>query len=333
MNGQTIVFTSINLKYLANAQILADSVKSHHKDWRFVLLINDIPENELKLTSRSIDEVVYAHQLPIPQFHKWVLQYTVVELCTATKGVMALSLLSRKNCSKVVYLDPDTVVFSPLDDLDVYFKTSHVLLTPHLTDPEPTDYGIWSHEMAALKHGTFNLGFFSILNSVEGKLFLNWWASRLLKYSHIDFNAGLFTDQKWANLAPYLFEGIKVITDRAYNAATWNITNRRVARAAGGEWLINGHPLRFYHFSGFGSDFSWALKELAAFADPDDLVIDLWKWYQSKYLDEQRKLTPHDWAYDKYSDGVRITKEDRKWFSSPSSTINSSFPLCTSEFT
>ena len=51
-------------------------------------------------------------------------------------------------------------------------------------------------------HGVFNLGFVGVRNCSEGRRFARWWAQRLLKYCHDDLPAGLFTDQKWVNLAP-----------------------------------------------------------------------------------------------------------------------------------
>jgi hypothetical protein len=180
-----------------------------------------------------------------------------------------------------------------------------------LTDPEVTPYGVWSHEMAALKHGTFNLGFYAVANRPRGQACLRWFAERTLHQSTIDFENGIFTDQKWANLIPYLFDGVRVLRDRRFNAATWNMTNRSISRSATGDWLVNGEPLRFYHFSGFGNNFYWADLELEAFAEPDSDVTRLWRWYKEQYQANQLpSAAPWQWGF--FDNGVPIQPRERR---------------------
>jgi hypothetical protein len=164
--------------------------------------------------------------------------------------------------------------------------------------------------MAALKHGTLNLGFYAVAGRPAGREYLRWWADRCFRFSRIDFQAGLFTDQKWCNLAPYLFDDIHVLTDRTYNVATWNITNRTMTRE-GGEWLVNGRPLRFYHFSGFGNDFHWADRELRMFAPPGSALVDLWSWYKAELAASRLEDTP-PWHWGRFEHGLPVQPAHRK---------------------
>jgi hypothetical protein len=302
-------FTSATASYLPNARILAKSVKRWHPEWRMVLLLSDESPAEVVWDDEPFDEVFFSDRLPIPHFDRWAYRYSVVELCTAVKGPMSRHLIER-GASAVVYLDPDTVVFSRLEEMEELLKHKSALFTPHLTDPETEPYAIWSHEMAALKHGTFNLGFFAFSASEGGRRCLDWWADRVRDYSFIDFDAGLFTDQKWANLLPYLFDGVEVMRHRTYNVATWNITNRLVHRSPTG-WTVNGEPLRFYHFSGFGHDFAWADGELKAFADRGDETAKLWDWYKRQYGENGLKERA-TWAWGAYANGLPIPTAHRR---------------------
>jgi len=307
----TCVYTSATASYLPNARILAKSIAEIHPDWRFVLLFNDITPPEVNWSREIFHDVYFSHWLPIPDFKRWAFDRNVVEFCTGTKGLMAQHLFRRFDAEFAIYLDPDTVVFSPLTELVDLLDDHSVILTPHLTDPETGAEAVESHEVAALKHGTFNLGFFAIANNNQGHAYLNWWAARVRDYSYIDFQRGIFTDQKWANLAPYMFDGIHVLCDKAYNVATWNIKNRRVRKSSLGEWTVNGNPLRFYHFSGFGNNFDWADQELARFDEPNSDLRSLWQLYKSLYK-ANSSTRSRPWHWGNFANGLPITAADRK---------------------
>lgn len=305
------VYTSINGAYLANARILAKSVKKIHPEWKFVLLFNDIESDYINWRKEPFDEVLYAHHLPVENFRNWFFKYTVVELCTAVKGIAAQYLFDKRGADKVIYLDPDTVVFSDMSQIVDLLEEYSAILTPHLTDAEEEMEGIFSHEMAALKHGTFNLGFYAFNKSKESREFLDWWANRIERFSYADFNKGLFTDQKWCNLAPYLFENILVLKDRSYNVATWNIKNRNITQSPDGSWLVNNKPLHFYHFSGFGKNFHWADKELELFSKEGDQVRSIWDWYK-KAFKQHALIKPLNWHWGVYENGETIQAVHRR---------------------
>jgi hypothetical protein len=305
----TVAFTSVTGSYLSNARILARSVKRHHPRWRMVLLLNDLTPPEVRWAAEPFDDVFFAHWLPIPDFPRWAFDHDAVEFCTATKGCMTEVLFDDFGADRVVYLDPDTVVFAELAEVERRLDAHAVVLTPHLTDREAIEGAIESHEVAALKHGTFNLGFFAIANRPSGREYLRWWTKRCLRYSKIDFQAGLFTDQKWANLAPYLFDDIDVLAERAYNVATWNMTNRVLTRD-GDAWLVNGEPLRFYHFSGFGNDFFWADRELRMFADAGSALVDLWTWYKEQWGANRLGNVP-PWRWGHFEHGLPVLRAHR----------------------
>lgn len=308
------VFTSLTTSYIPNGRILVKSIKKIHPNWDFYLLFNDHTPPKIKWENEPFDNVVFSDWLDIPlPFYHWACGYSVVEYCTATKGLMSLYLIKKLNYDVVVYLDPDTMVFSPLTEVIelIEKKGIDVILTPHLTDREYDDYSIWSHEMAALKHGTFNLGFFVIANRQNGLEYLNWWSERLVKYSNIDFDKGLFTDQKWCNIAPYIFDKVYVLCNRAYNVATWNMRNRKITRNNNGQWLVNDQPLRFYHFSGFGHDFHWANSELKELISEDDYLHELWNFYKSEYVNNRLTFESPDWIWGIDNFGNQLSKKMR----------------------
>lgn len=308
-------FTSLTSSYLPNGRIIAKSFKKFHPNMDFVLLFNDRTPSFIDWDQEPFDYVVFSEWLKTGRpWHRWAYGYSVIEHCTATKGLAAEYLMDVMGYDLVVYLDPDCQVFSRLDEIFDLIDSgdADVILTPHITDHESTPYGIWSHEIAALKHGTFNLGFFVVANRPDGRKYLNWWAQRLVDYSHIDFVTGTFTDQKWANLAPYIFDKVTVLTDRSYNVATWNLTGRKLTKSKGRGWLINDRPLRFYHFSGFGHDFAWADSELANFARDEPDLVALWDEYKNVYNQNRLTQPAPAWHWGIYKSGAPISQRERK---------------------
>ena len=309
------IFTSATESYLPNARILAKSVKANIDGSHFILLFNDIESEYIDWDNEPFDEVYHVHKIGLHDFYNLSARYSVIEFCTAVKGYFARYILNEYTADTVTYLDPDCEVFGTLDSLFEVHENYDLVLTPHITDLNDNNEGIESHEIAALKHGTFNLGFFSVKNTRNGREFLDWWSDRLIEYSDIDFQKGLFTDQKWCNLAPYLFKGVYALLDRAYNTATWNMNGRFIAKSAKQEWLVNGKPLQFYHFSGFGYDFGWADRELGIFSNGDS-TKELWDCYKEKYAENSVHNSDCNWHWGEYSSGISISQEDRIHFKS-----------------
>ncbi len=271
-------FTSITSNYLPKARVLAASVKRNHPSAGFHLILSDTPPEGFDATAEPFDSVLLIEDLPIPALKPWIFKHSLVELCTAVKGVAAQEIVRRSGAAQVFYFDPDMVLFSGLDRLSEILADHSVALTPHLTAPETTQQGILDNEISALKHGVYNLGFVGInAASTEGRRFLDWWAARLLEFCYDDIPGGLFTDQRWVDLAPGFFDGIAILHDPQYNLATWNLSHRVATGSLTSGILVNGQPLSFYHFSGFDAGAQEAM--LKRYGQSSPVLFDLREWY------------------------------------------------------
>ena len=145
-------------------QVLAKSVKQHCKDSFFSLVVSDILPDNFQLDEEPFDEVVYAEDLhvPVDNIKWWIFTHTVVEICTAVKGQALVNFLNKGISDKVVYLDPDIVVYDDLKELENLLNEHDVILTPHLTAPEKETRGILDNELCALMHGVYNLSLIHI---------------------------------------------------------------------------------------------------------------------------------------------------------------------------
>lgn len=304
-------YTSINNNYLAKARVLAKSVKQYCKDAKFSLVLSDRMLEDIDWSKEPFDEIITVDQLGIPVKHlsQWIYIHTVVELCTAVKGQALVNFL-EKGSDKVVYLDPDIAVFDDLHEMEQLLDQYDVLLTPHQTIPESTERDIINNEICSLKHGIYNFGFYAVRNSPNGLKFARWWRDRLVKFCYDDIPNGLFTDQRWGDLAPAMFEGIHILRDPGYNVSTWNITTRTVTKEKDGRYFVNDMPLKFYHFSGFDSGNQEIMLNLQGKGNPN--LYELREWY-IKRQDEEGQQTYYTIPsiYNFYDNGEKIAKEER----------------------
>jgi hypothetical protein len=213
------VYTSFNLFYADRALVLLDSLRAFHPSWTVVAILVEpaIPEGPWCEALDGFDEVILARSLfPGEDFDTWIYQHDVVEACTAVKG-QALEALLARGGDAVIYLDPDTQLQAPLTTVLTSLPKHSALLTPHLLTPATSSAAIWDGEIGSLKHGVFNLGFLAVRNCPEGQQLAQWWAERLKMACWDNPEMGLFTDQRWMDLAPAMFPNIGILHDPGTN--------------------------------------------------------------------------------------------------------------------
>jgi glycosyltransferase involved in cell wall biosynthesis len=250
----TAVFSIVSPNYWHYARVLMDSAQRHHPEWdRFVLLIGETPatgHDDEPFTTVPLDA------LPLPNPRQFCFRYTLLELNTAVKPWMFEYLFGR-GYDRVIYLDPDTFVYSPLVELDAVPPETFLTLTPHLTgsiagDDHPS-------ERTILLAGAYNLGFLAVSRRPSLARFLKWWQEKLEFQCVVETARGLFVDQKWMDLAPGLFPDVAILRHEGYNVAYWNLGQRTVT-SEGSTAAVNGQPLRFFHFSGLDPAFPYMVS-------------------------------------------------------------------------
>jgi len=303
-------FTSITTNYLPKARVLARSVKRHNPGAVFHVVLSDEPPKSFTLDSEPFDSLLTVQELDIPDLDSWIFRHSVVELCTAVKGAAFLKLFATTNAEKLIYFDPDIAVLHPLHDLESILDSASIVLTPHQVQPDSEMEAIMDNEVCSLRHGVYNLGFLAVRNSEEGLRMLHWWRDRLLELCYDDIPGGLFTDQRWMDLAPAFFNDIHILRDKTYNVATWNLTHRHVSQESGAGPCIDGRPLKFYHFSGFDSGAQEIM--LKKYGRDNQVLFDLRRWYAEQLLQEgQESLGSTPCTYAFFSNGEPISAAQR----------------------
>src|SRR5438552_2064731 len=133
-------FTSINANYLAKAKVLVRTLRQHHPDARFTLVLCERTREPYEEHLGAFDRVLLPADLDIPaeSLAGWLFSHSVVETCTGVKPFAFRRLLELTGTDKIIYLDPDVVVLAPLTPEVAALDEHDILLTPHILDPDPT---------------------------------------------------------------------------------------------------------------------------------------------------------------------------------------------------
>jgi hypothetical protein len=305
-------FTSFTFSYLPRALILAHTLRSVHPDWILWAVVPDVMPNGQDFgLSREFDHVVYANDLALPRFRNWMFKHDIVEASTAVKGEMLRHVLAQ-GADKVIYLDPDIAVFSSLHGVVQRLDTHSIILTPHQVSPNDTEGLVRDNELTSLKYGIYNLGFAAVRADATGRQFADWWARQLYFACYDDVPNGFFTDQKWCDLVPCLFDRVYIERDPGYNVASWNLSTRRVTITTQGDILVNGSPLKFFHFTKINTAGDIMIEKNSR---DNSEVMEVWNWYKRTLRDGAIPEIPNGyWHYARFDNGVKISKAARILF-------------------
>ncbi|MDP3856100.1 hypothetical protein [Phenylobacterium sp.] len=248
-----VIFTIVSRNYAAQAASLMESLAAAEPRAARVVVTTDGP---IAFADPNI-RVIEATTL-VPDYALMCAYYDALELNTAVKPHAFRALLAEPGVTSGAYLDPDIWVYRPLDEVREGLARAPLALTPHTTRPlsgeaNPNDHVI-------LTSGAYNLGFMAARAEPQINALLAWWAEKCRFDCRVDFAAGLFTDQRWMDLAPGFVSDLALLRTPALNLAYWNLEGRDLART-GDVWTIDGQALGFFHFSGFDPAFPGLLSK------------------------------------------------------------------------
>jgi hypothetical protein len=306
------VFTVCNIAYLPKALVLADSLREHNQIRLNVILFDN--KQDLNLPSESVD-ITWVEDLGVPEWKQLAFIYDIIEFSTSLKPFIALKLL--ETYKKVIFLDPDTAVYSSLAPIEQDLDTHPVVLTPHYTKPQPDSEE--ESDLAMMRFGSFNLGFFAVRQGTEATYFLSWWHKRCIDFCFMESQFGLSTDQKWISIAPCFFDFLKISFNPGYNAAPWNTFERELTGKDSQHYMINhDHPLVFFHFSNFDhADPQYLNKRASCETGKQyDLLGELGQEYSRKLKLYEGTIKRPPYSFDYMSDSSYISPTLRRAYAS-----------------
>lgn len=298
-----VVFTSICTNYVHKARALARSVKAHIPDATMVLCLTE-REIDPRIPEDCFDEIVLSKDAWDGDFDRFIFKHAIVEASTAVKGRFFQFLFDHyPQEDKFVYLDPDVYVYGDFVELREELDRSEIVLCPHLLKPGNIDM-----EISSMAHGVYNLGFLAVRRGEESRKCINWWAERLSLYCYDDIPRGIFTDQRWFDLAPCFFN-VKIFKHHGYDFAPWSLLDCGMTKE-NGDYFVMSDPLRFIHFSGFGASTETCMERWLP--EGPHPFKDLYSAYAKVHQEcDKDNISKAGWTYAAYNSGENIDTEVR----------------------
>lgn len=276
-------------------------------DAKFMICLTEREIPEAIQKDDCFDRVVLSRDIWDGNFDRFIFKHSIVEASTAVKGRFFQYLMSSyPEEDYYIYLDPDCYVYGDFEELRQILIDNPIVLCPHLLHPGNIDM-----ELSSTAHGVYNLGFLAVSNSEEAKKLIDWWTERLYLYCYDDIGNGIFTDQKWMDLAPCFFN-VYILKHYGYDLAPWGLKGIEI-KGSKNKYYVQEMPLRFIHFSGFG--------EVA------ETCMDKWlgedaKQFRQIYNDYAVEHSQKDfdgisqtqWSYDNYDSGEKIDRKVRELY-------------------
>lgn len=305
-----VIFTTVaTTSYLPQAIVMAKSVKKQMPGCKVIVClveerISDVANN----LDACFDEVVLANKLGFSDFYRFIFQYNQFEGANACKAQLLIHLLkTNQNHDYFIFLDSDTKVFGPFDELTTYLKSNQIVISPHFIRFNKKNP--FYHLKIIQTSGIFNTGLFAIKRGNESDRFLYWWAALLLKYCYKDPERGIWNEQKWLDLAAGLFD-FYILPNPGYNVGPWNFHERILTLTDNG-YMVNGMPLRMFHFSGLFSGYYHKRMEKA---DPSQkkIIGKITEEYREELAKAGRdRFKTKAWSYNRFRSGRLIEKSSR----------------------
>ncbi|MEM1326645.1 MAG: hypothetical protein AAGI23_11855 [Bacteroidota bacterium] len=133
------------------------------------------------------------------------------------KSVLMKHLL-EKDYQQVIWADCDLFFVDDFSFLVDDLRANRFMLTPHRRNRFPQQ-AIGNFQMG-LREGLFNAGFVGA--NQQAIEILDWWAALCLFRCEKAQDEGYYVDQRYLDLAPTLFSGVKIVQHKGCNIANWN---------------------------------------------------------------------------------------------------------------
>ncbi|MTE01751.1 hypothetical protein GIY56_15785 [Paracoccus sp. YIM 132242] len=316
------IYTSCALNYYAKALALVQSARRNSPGASVTLCLCDALPPGIDPMADGFARCWTPADLGYDE--GWIFQHNIMELCTAVKGRALVELMKAEpDADLYVYLDPDVYIYNDLSAVADYLGNASIGLVPHILSVETTDIGVRLTEMSVTEHGIYNLGHLFVRPDANGRALAKWWMERLDRYCFDDREFGLFTDQRWMDLVPAVFDGVCILKQPNLDVASWNLSGRRIWMDAqpdvgpdgtGDErnFRVDDYPLLTYHFSGTGP--SGTHRRIREIFDPaNGAIAEIERRYEQAIArNGQARLEHVPPAHDLFDDGTPVAAEMRK---------------------
>jgi len=253
--SKNVGFTITGKNCTHYALTLRESFLKHNPDYEFIIVFMDwiYERDECKLfralDAQGVEFMFWSevkNKVQIDLIEHMLFKYNIPGINTAIKPFV-FQYLMKCGYEKIIYLDSDIYLKSPLSKLTKLLDTYDIVLIPHILGPKESSAE--SHEPGILLAGIFNLGFIALRMSQKTHDMCRWWEKKLFDGASIDQPWAIHNDQKWMEFVQIYYDNVYILEDKGYNVACWNLHERRLSKR-NGAWYAGNSKLVFFDFSG-----------------------------------------------------------------------------------
>lgn len=177
----------------------------------FILALDDVTRTFVESELGDLCRVFTLRELwPEPDL-RMILSRPVAERAYRSKPRFLERALAQWDQSPLLYCD-----------VDLHFLRSPFSLGSHLGEGSALLFPHWNDRLELLKlHGIFNAGLLVVRKGAEP--FLRWWTEMCLSFYNTDKYRGYWNEQGALDLAPALFDFVRVYRRGDQNVAHWNV--------------------------------------------------------------------------------------------------------------
>ena len=238
---QEIYCTYFDHNYLSRATLMIESLRRYDQSPIYVLALSELCEtilHDLALPNVEVIplatlEAAYPELAPLKQSRKLIEYYFTLS------PFLPHYLFAKTDADRITYIDGDLYFFtSPRPVIDSLGDAA-VAITPHRFSFEYRNH---------LIYGRFNVAWITYRRNAEGLDCLNTYKAECTAWCYDRVEDGKFGDQKYLDTWPDRYPSLKIIEQKGFNLAIWNIHNYMM-RVKNKVVLIDDDPLVFYHFA------------------------------------------------------------------------------------
>ena len=236
--------TYFDRNYLVRALALIESLNRHEKNpfQLFAVCLDEISRTILtelappNVTPVAMSDIEHGDdQLLAAKGNRSTVEY----YRTSTATVILRLLERNPEIEILTYVDADIYFFSSLDPVYDELGDRSVLIHEHRFSPRLA-------HMA--RYGRFNAGFLCFRNDPHSIRVLEWWRERCLEWCYGRVENGKHAGQAYLDDWPTRFDHVTVLRNAGAGVAPWNHQQYSFSTDAGGNVLVDGTPVVFYHY-------------------------------------------------------------------------------------
>ena len=244
LSDNNVICTLFDHNYLARGMCMIESARRHgFAGDIWVLCLSDECRQIMGVLSRPgvhcITLAELEEQIPrlkIAKSERGVLEYYF----TCMAALHTFLFETQPQVGGSMYVDADIQFFASPNVVFDAIGEAPVAVTPHN----------FAHQMQHLeKYGIFNGGWSAFRRTPEGQACLKWWLERSLEWCYTRVEGERYANQKYMNRFPEIAPGTKILRQKGFNCAPWNVGHFRLTERDGRLW-VDEEPLVFYHFHG-----------------------------------------------------------------------------------